>query len=189
MLWAAALSCFFWQICSGEITVPSAAAFDPAVHLAWGDILSDDIQHLSVIRFFLKRSKTDQFGQGAAVYVGATGNDLCPVAAIRYYVATRGDSQGPFFRFQDNSPLTKAHFVARVRDALTRAGYPCRDYAGHSFRIGAATTASVVGILDSTIQALGQWSSTAFFTYIRMPREHLAQLSATLAPPTSGPRC
>ena len=160
----------------------------PAAHLAWGDVSSDNDHHPSVIRFFLKRSKTDQFGQGAAVYVGTTGSDLCPVAAILRYVAIRGDGQGPFFRFVDGSPLTKARFVARVRDALTRAGYACQDYAGHSFRIGAATTAAAAGIPDSTIQALGRWSSAAFLRYIRTPRDRLAQLSASLAPPTSGPR-
>ena len=71
--------------------------------------------------------------------------------------------------------------MARVRDALTRAGYACQDYAGHSFRIGAATTAAAAGIPDSTIQALGRWSSAAFLRYIRTPRDRLALLSASLA--------
>ena len=87
-----------------------------------------------------------------------------------------GDGQGPFI------PL------CRAREALTRAGYPCQNYAGHSFRIGMATTAAAVRIPDSTIQALGQWTSTAFLLYIRTPRDRLAQLSASLALTTSGPR-
>ena len=188
MLWAAALSCFFGFFHAGEITVPSATAFDPAAYLAWGDVSSDNDHHPSVIRFFLKHSKTDQFGQGAAVYVGTTGSDLCQVAAILHYVVIRGDGQGPFFHFVDGSPLTKARFVARVRDALTRAGYTCQNYTGHSFCIGVATTAAAAGIPDSTIQALGQWSSAAFIRYICTPRDRLAQLSASLAPPTSRPR-
>ena len=38
MLWAAASACFFGFFRAGEITVPSASAFDPLVHLAWGDV-------------------------------------------------------------------------------------------------------------------------------------------------------
>ena len=181
MLWAAALSYFFGFFRAGEKTVPSATSFDPAVHLAWGNVASDREYSPSVIHFYLKCSKTDQFSQGVSVYLGATDNDLCPVAAILEYVAIRGDSPGPFFRFADETPLTKARFISRVRDALTRAGFPCQNYAGHSFRIGTATTASAAGIEDSTIQALGRWSSTAFLTYTRTPRDHLAQLSRSLA--------
>ena len=45
---------------AGEITVPSAAAFDAVVHLAWGDVSTDSVTPPSKIRFRLKRSKTDQ---------------------------------------------------------------------------------------------------------------------------------
>ena len=54
MLWVAVTSCFFSFFRSGEITAPSAAAFDPAVHLAWGDVAVDNVQNPSVIRVHLK---------------------------------------------------------------------------------------------------------------------------------------
>ena len=181
MLWAVSVTCFFGFFRAGELTVPSQSAFDPRVHLTWGDITREGGHPPAWARVFLKRSKTDQFGRGVAIYLGATGDDLCPVTALLEYVAVRGVSQGPFFRFVDGTPLTKARFVSRVRAALERAGVPCRLYSGHSFRIGAATTAAEKGVQDSTIQALGRWSSTAFLSYIRTPPAHLAQLSRTLA--------
>lgn len=180
MLWAAATTCFFGFFRAGEITVPTRTAFNPTVHLAWGDVASDDGQPPTMLRVFLKRSKTDQFGRGVDVYLGATGDDLCPVAAVLAFVANRGSSPGPFFRLADGTPLTKARFVAKVRDALARAGVPQLHYSGHSFRIGAATAAARAGVQDSTIQALGRWSSAAFLRYIRTPREQLAQLSRTI---------
>ena len=84
MLWAAAVTCFFIFFRAGEITVPSAAAFDPSVHLAWGDVACDSLQHPSSIRVYLKRSKCDQFGRGVAVFLGRMADALCPVTVIAY---------------------------------------------------------------------------------------------------------
>ena len=51
-----------------------------------------------MVRVFLKRSKTDQFGRGTEVFLGATGDELCPVRAVSSYVAHRGTAAGAFFR-------------------------------------------------------------------------------------------
>ena len=181
LMWAATTVCFFGFFRSGEITIPSAAAFDPTVHLSWGDVAVDDLDNPSVIRFFLKRSKCDQFGTGVEVFVGKTGKPVCPVTAVLAYLSSRGDAPGPFFKDSHGKPLTKSVFIREVRSALTSMGLPANQFAGHSFRIGAATAAAQAGLEDSVIQALGRWSSAAFLLYIRMPREQLAPLSARIA--------
>ena len=179
LLWAAAAVCFFGFFRAGEITAPNTSAFDPRVHLAWGDVsISGDNQ---VQRVFLKRSKTDQYGRGTEVFIGATRDELCLVQAARSYVAVRGESPGAFSHLLNGCPLSKARFVELVRSALARAGVPIAGYSGHSFRIGAATAAAQSGIPDSAIQALGHWSSPAFLRYIRDSREHLAQYSHPFA--------
>ena len=187
MLWAAATVCFFGFFRSGEITAPSLTAFDPSVHLSWGDVAVDDRTHPTSLRVHLKRSKCDQFGAGVDVHIGRTASPLCPVTAILAYMASRQGAAGPFFQDGLGRPLTKAVFVQKIRQALSQLGLPAEQFAGHSFRIGAATAAAQVGLEDSVIQALGRWSSAAFLLYIRTPREQLAQFTARLAslPPTS----
>ena len=73
--------------------------------------------------------------------------------------------------------LTKAAFIQWVREALVTLGLNCRDYAGHSFCIGAATMAAQSGLEDSVIRSLGRWNSDAFLRYIRTAREQLATYS------------
>ena len=97
MLWVAACLCFFGFFRAGEITIPTEKAFDPKTHLSWGDIAVDDITRPSVLQVSLKRSECDQFGQGVKVYIGQTGDMLCPVAAVLSFMASRGSGEGPFF--------------------------------------------------------------------------------------------
>ena len=113
--------------------------------------------------------------------MGATGNELCPVAALLAYLALRGSRYRPVFVNQTGLPLIKGSFVENLRAALKGVGINGRDYAGHSFRIGAATTAAEKGVEDSLIKTLGRWESNAYQTYIRVPREVLAETSLRLA--------
>ncbi len=77
--------------------------------------------------------------------------------------------------------VTKPWFTNQIRDTLRALGLPQDDYAGHSFRIGAATTAAIAGIADSSIQTLGRWQSAAFLQYIRTPKEQLATFARVMS--------
>ena len=181
MLWAAAVLCFFGFFKAGEITIPTISGFDDSKHLAWGDVAIDDLNNPQSLRVHLKRSKTDQLGKGVDVYVGKTDGPLCPVTAVMAYMALRGPTPGSFFKLANGHPLTKSSFTNKIRAGLQAVGLPESNFAGHSFRIGAATAAANAGIEDSIIRTLGRWSSSAFLTYIRTPRGQLAKFSATLA--------
>ena len=177
MLWAVCCTCFFGFFRMGELTANRATEFDPMRHISISDIAVDVASKPSMIELMLKCSKTDQLGRGARIYLGRTNTELCPVTALLAYVGIRGIEPGPLFRLKNGTPLLKSFVVSSVREALHSLGYNQSCYAGHSFRIGAATTAAAVGIEDSTIQALGRWSSAAFKTYIRLPQQYLASLS------------
>ena len=169
MLWAACCTAFFGFCRMGEITAPTTGSYDISQHLTITDIAVDNGSDPSVVKIHLKRTKTSQFS-GVDIYLGKTNCDLCPVAALMAYVTVRGLDPGPLFRLEDGKFLTKEYFVARVRDGLDTLGLNSKDYAGHSFRIGAATTAAEQGVEDSVIKMLGRWESSAYQIYVRTPR-------------------
>ena len=78
---------------------------------------------------------------------------------------------------KNGRPLSRETLVRKLREALGSIGVDVSCYSGHSFRIGAATTAASVGIEDSLIKTLGRWESAAYLLYVRVPRDKLASVS------------
>jgi len=183
VVWAIAATAFFRFFRSGELLLESATAFNPVTSLEWGDVAVDNHGSPQMVQVHIKKSKVSL---GADIVVGTTGLPVCSVMAILDYVQVRGDRPGPFFLDSDGKTIIKSQtFVMGVRDILRGLGLPQDQYSGHSFRIGAATTAATAGVEDSTLQILGCWHSSAFLQYIRTPKEHLAALTAVLAGPTT----
>ena len=181
MLWAACCMGFFGFMRCGEFTVASQAAYDSNKHLSAADVAVDSHVNPTMLAVTLKQSKTDQFGNGVTIYLCLTKGSICPVTAILQYLAIRPPTEGPLFITEQGSPLTKQLFIRRIREALHQANIDSSHYKGHSFRIGAATTAAVCGLNEGPIKALGRWSSAAYQLYIRIPPAELAGISATLS--------
>lgn len=163
---------------AGEFTCESSVSDST---LLVSDISVDSRDDPQVLFVHLRYSKTDPFGVGVRLHLGRTGDaTLCPVASVLGYLAIRPGTQGPLFVFQDGRPLSRALLVKHVREVLSQVGMDIAGYSGHSFRIGAASTAASAGISDSLIQTLGRWKS-AVTTYIRTPPQDLIAVSDRLA--------
>ena len=76
-------------------------------------------------------------------------------------------------------PLTRACLVAKLQAALGQAGLNYSHYSGHSFWIGAETTATQRGLEDSLIQTHSRWRSEAYKACIKLPRAQLASVAGT----------
>jgi len=89
---------------------------------------------------------------------------------IRYYnlrLAKDNNGSSPLFvDFNENSALTRDKFINNFRHILCLCGFDDSKYCGHSFRIGAATSAAKAGVKDHMIQTLGRWSSNCYVRYI-----------------------
>ena len=180
MLWAAFCLGFFCFMRAGEFTCPSRQAFTDYM-LSPDDVAVDSHSAPTHMTVYLRQSKTDPFSVGSTLHVGVTGGNLCPVSAVLAYLAIRPRLHGPLFLFKDGSTLSKQRLVQALHQALSLAGIDDSRYSGHSFRIGAATTAARAGVSDSLIQTLGRWKSSAFTLYIRTPWRQITAVSASLA--------
>ncbi|KFV44146.1 hypothetical protein N341_08170, partial [Tyto alba] len=61
---------------------------------------------------------------------------VCPVEALRLYVAARPQGEGPLFVHSDGVPVTKREFLTVFHRALRLAGLPPNQYGVHSFCLG-----------------------------------------------------
>ena len=119
----------------------------------------DSFKNPLFVKLRIKQSKTDLFRYGVLIVLSRTRADLCPVEALLAYLARRGHSPGPLFRFESGQTLWRAALVVKMRRAFTAAGVDASRFAGHSFRIGVTTTAAARGLDDSTIRTLGRSKS------------------------------
>ena len=184
MIWAAMTLAFFGFLRLGELTCNSK--FNPTVHLTTDNIAFSHRQRAGsenpdFMTVHIKESKTDPFRMGHTITVGATTCPLCPVQAMKRYLSRRLPTAGPLFMHLSGKPLTKQTLTAETRNLLTQAGFSASEYAGHSYRIGAATTAASAKLPAWLIKTLGRWSSDCFERYIRTPTTTLSGVSATLA--------
>ena len=155
---------FFRFFRSRETTISSAKAYKQELHLSWGDVAMDDHTLPTSGARNLKRSKTDQFGKGAKIFLGRTD---CPIhihtssccsfqlnCKPRYCTRSR-------LQIQQWSPPHKAFVYQAHKDNLQELhkDSPIRNLRD-SFHIGAATETAKRGVED-LIKTLRRWGGGA----------------------------
>lgn len=94
---------------------------------------------------------------------------ICPVITLRNFISVRGSNPGPLFCHRSGKAISRSEFCKLLQITLRFAKYDSTKYKSHSFRIGAATTAHLLGYSDNKIQAMGRWHSDSYRRYIRIP--------------------
>jgi site-specific recombinase XerD len=119
------------------------------------------------LKISLKRSKTDQFGEGSIKGLPYFDNsEYCPVVSIRKWIEISKINSGPLFRrFKKGSKLSDSRLSDQtvallIKDYLKIAGIESRNYSGHSLRSGFATSAAESGAEERSIMAMTGHKST-----------------------------
>eukprot|EP00741_Cyanophora_paradoxa_P014502 tig00020801_g13986.t1 len=196
LLWAAFSTAFFGffrcsEVCAVRLPVP-----DPARLFQRRDLRFFTDEGESFARLRLKKSKTDQRGQGCDVDIPHVGGLECAHCALEALALSWTGPARPdayiFAHAATGQPLTRSELHAALRNWLHALGYAADPLLPHSFRIGAATAAFEAGLPDYAIQLLGRWRSDAFQLYIRarpelVRRQRGLLLASSHAPPAAVP--
>ena len=85
--------------------------------------------------------------------------------------------------------MTKDALTAETRQLLSHLGCQASDYAGHSYRIGAATAAPSSGLPPWLVKTLGRWPSDCYERYIQCPQPVLSGVALKLLQNTQVSYC
>ena len=119
------------------------------------------------VKINIKRSKTDQFGEGftkALPYFDSS--QYCPVISLKKWLDISKITSGPVFRrFLKGSKLSENRLTDQtvailIKEYLNLAGINSKNYSGHSLRSGFATSAAESGVEERNIMAMTGHKST-----------------------------
>ena len=128
----------------------------------------DDLDFVAEgLKISLKRSKTDQFGEGTVKALPYFNNiKYCPVLSLKKWIEISKINTGPLFRrFTKGSNLSENRLSDQtvallIKEYLKQAGIDNKNYSGHSLRSGFATTAAESGVEERSIMAMTGHKST-----------------------------
>ena len=143
------------------------------------ELISIDHEDLEFVpeglKINIKRSKTDQFGEGMTKGLPYFSNEIyCPVISLKRWLEISKIKSGPIFRrFSKGSLLTDKRLtdqsvVLLMKEYLNLANIENKNFSGHSLRAGFATVAAESGADERSIMAMtGHKTTQMVRRYIR----------------------
>ena len=143
------------------------------------ELMSIDYEDLEFVaegvKITIKRSKTDQFGEGMIKGLPYFANETyCPVAHLKKWIKISDIKDGPIFRrfvkgcSLTSNRLTDQSVVLLIKSYLKLAGIENKNYSGHSLRSGFATVSAESGADERSIMAMtGHKTTQMVRRYIR----------------------
>jgi site-specific recombinase XerD len=120
------------------------------------DIEYEDLEFVSEgVKIFVKRSKTDQSGEGMTKAIPYFDNqNFCPVIALKNWIEIFDLKKSRIFNISDKS------VALIIKKYASYAGLDSHRYAGHSLRSGFATSTAESGAEERNIMAMTGHKST-----------------------------
>ena len=135
------------------------------------EIVALDFEDLDFVseglKIDIKRSKTDQFGEGSKKALPYFDNSqYCPVVSLQKWIKISKINSGSLFRrFSKGSKLSENRLTDQtvallIKTYLQLAGIDSKKYSGHSLRSGFATSAAESGAEERSIMTMTGHKST-----------------------------
>ena len=135
------------------------------------EIVSLDVEDVEFVfegvKITVKRSKTDQYGEGMVKAIPHFDNSLyCPVSTLQRWLNISKIKKGSLFRrflkgsVLSDKRLTDQSIALIIKNYLVKAGIDCSNYSGHSLRSGFATSAAEAGAEERSIMNMTGHKST-----------------------------
>ena len=107
------------------------------------------------VKIFIKRSKTDQSGEGSIKAIPYFDNEIyCPVKTLKNWLNEQKIKTGKIFNVSDKT------IALIIKKYSNLAGFDSNKYAGHSLRSGFATSAAEAGAEERSIMNMTGHKST-----------------------------
>ena len=115
------------------------------------------------LKIFVRRSKTDQSGEGMTKGIPYfTNPEYCPVVSIKKWIEESKIQSGKIFDMSDKN------VALIIKKYAALAGLDHRKYSGHSLRSGFATSTAELGAEERSIMAMtGHKTTQMVRRYIR----------------------
>ncbi len=113
-------------------------------------ILYEDLDFVPEgVKIFVKRSKTDQSGEGMTKGIPYfTNPEYCPVVSLKKWIEKSEIKSGKIFDISDKS------VALTIKKYAALAGLDSNKYSGHSLRSGFATSTAELGAEERSIMAM-----------------------------------
>jgi len=113
-------------------------------------IVYEDVEFvMEGVKIFVKRSKTDQSGEGMTKGIPYFSNsDYCPVISLKNWLEKSEIKSGKIFDMSDKS------VALTIKNYTGLAGLDSGKYSGHSLRSGFATSTAELGAEERSIMAM-----------------------------------
>ncbi|MBO9464136.1 tyrosine-type recombinase/integrase [Tropicibacter sp. R15_0] len=142
------------------------------------ELIGLDLGDLEEVReglvLHLRRSKTDQTGQGRKIGIPLGRTRHCPITALSAWLGVLNKDEGPIFRPVDRhgnvqpDRLRSDAVSTILRNRLAISGIDPEGYSGHSLRAGLATSAIKAGVPTYKVRAqTGHASDLMLSRYVR----------------------
>ncbi len=113
-------------------------------------ITYDDVEFVKEgVKIFVKRSKTDQSGEGMTKAIPYfTSPEYCPVLSLKNWMENKENKTGKIFDMSDKN------VALIVKRYAALSGLDKQKYSGHSLRSGFATSTAELGAEERSIMAM-----------------------------------